>query len=123
MIRQGAPSQGLSSRHLPDYEGIEWAQRHDGDERSNVTGRRIRVIAEGETYPWLGGGTIPEHEGRTDPTRVTRADAHHYARLPLGGVQGWRAYPHAQPGCPTRGAPPAAARQLLLLTRHVHLLN
>ena len=35
-----------------------------------------------------------------------------YARLPPGGVQGWRACPHAQPGCPTRGAPPAAARQL-----------
>ena len=32
-----------------------------------------------------------------------------------GGVQGWRACRHAQPGCPIRGAPPAAARQLHLL--------
>jgi len=47
---------------------------------------------------------------------VTRADAHHHARLPPGGVQGWRACPHAQPGCPTRGAPPASARQLHLHT-------
>ena len=38
------------------------------------------------------------------------------ARLPPGGVQGWRACSHAQPGSPTRGAPPAAARQLHLLT-------
>ena len=38
-----------------------------------------------------------------------------YARLPPGGVQGWRAYSQAQPGCPTRGAPSAAARQLHLL--------
>ena len=33
----------------------------------------------------------------------------------LQGVQGWRACSHAQPGCPTRGALPAAARQLHLL--------
>jgi len=32
-----------------------------------------------------------------------------YARLPPGGVQGWRACSHAQPGCPTRGAPPLTA--------------
>ena len=33
--------------------------------------------------------------------------------LPPGeGVQGWRACAHAQPGCPTREAPSAAARQL-----------
>jgi len=38
-----------------------------------------------------------------------------YARLPPEGVQGWRACSHAQPGCPTQGAPPAAARQLHLL--------
>ena len=80
-----------------------------------MTGRRTSDN-RGETYPWLSGGITPEHEGRTDPTRVTRADAHHYARLPPGGVQGWRACPHAQPGCSTRGAPPAAARQLHLLT-------
>ena len=35
-----------------------------------------------------------------------------HAQLPSG----WRACPHAQPGCPTRGAPPAAARQLHSLT-------
>jgi len=29
--------------------------------------------------------------------------------------------PHAQPGCPTRGPPPAAARQLHLLTRFLQL--
>jgi len=40
-----------------------------------------------------------------------------FARLPPRGVQRWRACPHAQPGCPTRWAPPAAARQLHLLTR------
>ena len=35
---------------------------------------------------------------------------------PSRGVQGWRACPHAQPGCPTRGASPAEpARQLHLL--------
>jgi len=40
-----------------------------------------------------------------------------HAQLPSEGVQGWRAcaHPNAQPGCPTRGAPPAAARQLHLL--------
>ena len=38
------------------------------------------------------------------------------AQLPFPwGVQGWRACPHAQPGCPTRGAPPAATRQQLHL--------
>ena len=35
---------------------------------------------------------------------------------PSRGVQGWPACPHAQPGCPTPGAPSAAARQLHLLT-------
>jgi len=29
-------------------------------------------------------------------------------------VQGWRACPHAQPGCPTRGAPPAEHRKTQL---------
>jgi len=33
--------------------------------------------------------------------------SHSHAQLSPGGVQGWRACPHAQPGCPTRGAPPA----------------
>ena len=33
------------------------------------------------------------------------------AQLPPGGIQGWRACPHAQPGCPTRGAPPAEHRK------------
>jgi len=43
----------------------------------------------------------------------------HYAQLPPGGVQGWRACPaHAQPGCPTR-APRAAASQLHSLTSYV----
>jgi hypothetical protein len=42
--------------------------------------------------------------------------APNHAQLPPGGVQGWRACPHAQPGFPTRGAPPAAARRLHLLT-------
>ena len=55
--------------------------------------------------PWLNGGTPLQQAGRTEPAHVTRADAHHYARLPPGGVQGW------QPGCPTRGAPPAAHRE------------
>ena len=39
-----------------------------------------------------------------------------HARLPPAGVQCWRACPHAQPGCITRGAPSAAVRQLHLLT-------
>jgi len=39
-----------------------------------------------------------------------------YAQLLPGGVQGWRACLPGQPGCPTRGAPSAAARQLHLLT-------
>ena len=30
-----------------------------------------------------------------------------HARLPPGGVHGWRVCPQAHPGCPTRGAPPA----------------
>ena len=38
-----------------------------------------------------------------------------HARLPPGGVQGWRAWPHAQPGCRIRGTPSASARQLHLL--------
>jgi len=33
------------------------------------------------------------------------------------------ACPHAQPGCPTRGAPPAAARQLPLLTDYLSPLH
>ena len=57
---------------------------------------------------WHGWAwSTPHHPTRPIP----------YARLPPGGVQGWRAGSHAQPGCPTRGAPPAAARQLHLLTR------
>jgi hypothetical protein len=39
-----------------------------------------------------------------------------YAWLPPGGVQGWRACSHAQPGCPTRGAPPAEHRKEASLT-------
>ena len=35
-----------------------------------------------------------------------------HAQLPPGGVQGLRACPHAQPGCPIRRAPTATARQL-----------
>ena len=42
-----------------------------------------------------------------------------WAWLPPGGVQGWRACPHAQPGRPSRGAPPAAARQLHLLAYYM----
>ena len=60
---------------------------------------------------WLSGGTTPEHEGVHGSYKRDRADGHHYARLPPGGVQGWRACPHAQPGCPTRGAPPAEHRE------------
>jgi len=41
-----------------------------------------------------------------------------HARLPPGGVQGGWACSHAQPGCPTRGAPSAAATQLLSLTAY-----
>jgi len=47
---------------------------------------------------------------------MTRADAQHYARLPPGGVQGLAGVFTRPAGCPTRGAPPAAARQLHLLT-------
>ena len=38
-----------------------------------------------------------------------------WSLYPPRGVQGWRACPNAQPGCSTRGAPSAAARQLHLL--------
>ena len=40
-----------------------------------------------------------------------------HARLPPGRVQGWRACPHAQPGCPTSGgAPPDEHRKAAPLT-------
>jgi len=41
-----------------------------------------------------------------------------HAQLPLGGVQGWAGVSHtnAQQGCPARGAPPDATRQLHSLT-------
>jgi len=43
---------------------------------------------------------------------------HSIAQLPPGGVQCLRACPHAQPGCPTRGAPPAdTATQLHFLSQ------
>lgn len=42
-----------------------------------------------------------------------------HARLRPGEVQGWRACPHVPPGCPTRGVPAAASRQLYLLSSRV----
>jgi hypothetical protein len=93
------------------------------DDAANV---RLVSLADGDTEYVLGramqasGGkgfacyVLPEEAVRSHtpkkPRNVTRADARNYARLSSGVVQGWRACPHAQPGCPTRGAPPAAAR-------------
>ena len=51
---------------------------------------------------------------RTDGyTRTAGQSRVHHSRLPPGTVQGWRTY---LLGCPTCGAPLAAARQLLTLT-------
>jgi len=40
-----------------------------------------------------------------------------------GSLQGWWACSHAHPGCPTRETPPAAGRQLHLLTYGGSRLN
>ena len=65
------------------------------------------------------GGTTPEHEGRTGPTRVTRADAHPYARLSPGGVQGWRAGMSTRPA----GLPHPVERHQLNTARQLHFLT
>jgi len=65
-----------------------------------------------------GARSTPAAAGVTsNGRRRINHGARQHAQLPPEGVQGWRACPHAQPGCPTRGTPPAAARQLHLLTR------
>ena len=94
---------------------------------SSISGRwRVREASRGEArsaaerYPWLDGGTTLQHAGRTEPAHVTRADAHHWrdARLPPGGVQGWRACVHT----PSRVAPPVGRHLLPYLCAHrLHL--
>ena len=55
---------------------------------------------------------VSDLEARPPDPRLTPNPNPSHARLPPAGVPGWRACSHAQLGCPTRGAPSAAARQL-----------
>ena len=61
----------------------------------------------GQAIKFVPGGVVPKEQ----PQMLSTVCAIH-AQLPSGGVHGWRPCPHAQPGCPTRVAPPAAARRL-----------
>jgi len=103
--RQGRVStmqqiRALSTRQLANYTRNPVRVRRSPREVSPAVARWTRW----QRGPRLNGDVV-----------VSR----HHAQLPPGGVQGWRACPHAQPGCRTREAPPAAARQLLSLTYSV----
>ena len=60
-----SPPLSRAQRVKSTYVGTHVAVRHAGDEPGDVTGTTLRAMAEGETYPWLSGGTTPEHQGRT----------------------------------------------------------
>jgi len=70
--------------------------------------RYTRATEEGETCPWLDGGTTPAH--------MTRADAHHYAITTTTLHGEYRAGGRVHTPSRLVGAPPAAAGQLHLLT-------
>ena len=76
-------------------------------------GGTSRLLAKAFPDAEIVGITLSPSQVLTSPTPLLS-----HAGSLQGRVQGWRACPHAQPGCPTRGAPPAAARQLYL-----HLLT
>ena len=116
---------GISARPCPT--GDSWASRQSRSSPKSQSPDLARTRTEGPSSPphltWTPATrqTTP----RSQPTtrahphtgEIRRHNAPRHAQLAPGGVQGWRACPHAQPGCPTRGAPPAApARQLHLLT-------
>ena len=73
------------------------------------------------TLTWKEVSEFPPSQPSASAAGPSAASEEAHTQLPPGGVQGWRACPHAQPGCPTRGAPPAA-----LLSpvgrRSIHLL-
>jgi len=95
-VRRGRPSQRLPMLPLLGaVVGLAWLLVRSPLEAALCM---YEVLASGAYIPFL------------------RAETETDARLPPEGVQGWRACPHAQPGCPIREAPPAAARQLHSLT-------
>ena len=78
----------------------------------------------------LNGGTPLRHAGRTEPAHVTRADAHHYARLPPGGVQGWRVcstspagLPHPWGATSCRKAAPLTSGEVMIGRRALHTIH
>ena len=66
--------------------------------------------------PVRASGTSPFSREKSIGCTARIARIRQHAQLHPGIVQGWRACTHAQPDYPTRGAPPAAARQLHLPT-------